>query len=85
MTRRTTSSVDTPAYRWSAIPIACLAENDQAPMHDAAAVQSSDNKYKQMFKLRALHLLATFVLIYVGVEVTLGGSYGLTSCLMRTC
>ena len=52
---------------------ACLAESGQAPLHDTAAAQSGDNKYKQMFKLRALHLLATFVLIYVGVEVTLGG------------
>lgn len=31
------------------------------------------SKYKQMFKLKELHLLAFFILIYVGVEVTVGG------------
>ena len=51
---------------------ACLAESGQIALHDATTVQSGD-KYKQMFKLRALHLLAFFILIYVGVEVTLGG------------
>ena len=52
---------------------ACLAESGQIALHDATTVQSGDNKYKQMFKLRTLHLLAFFILIYVGVEVTLGG------------
>ncbi|KAI0754425.1 MFS general substrate transporter [Daedaleopsis nitida] len=50
----------------------CLAEIGQQPSHD---VDTSDNnsKYKQMFRLRVLHLMALFILIYVGVEVTLGG------------
>ena len=29
---------------------------------------------QKVFKLKAVHLLAFFVLIYVGVEVTIGGS-----------
>ena len=31
------------------------------------------SRYKAMFKLKALHLLALFIMVYVGVEVTIGG------------
>ncbi|KAI0278077.1 MFS general substrate transporter [Russula aff. rugulosa BPL654] len=31
------------------------------------------SKYKEMFRLKALHTLALFILVYVGVEVTIGG------------
>jgi len=31
------------------------------------------SRYKEMFKLKALHLLALFIMVYVGVEVTIGG------------
>jgi len=31
------------------------------------------SKFKEMFKLKALHTLALFTLVYVGVEVTIGG------------
>ncbi|KAI0350646.1 MFS general substrate transporter [Trametes cingulata] len=52
----------------------CLTEIGQTPsVHEEETDNRSGNKYKQIFKLRALHLLAFFVLIYVGVEVTLGG------------
>ena len=40
---------------------------------DADAVSS--NKYKQIFTLKEVHFLALFALIYVGVEVTLGGKH----------
>ena len=40
---------------------------------DADAVSS--NKYKQIFILKEVHFLALFALIYVGVEVTLGGEH----------
>ena len=33
------------------------------------------SKYKEMFKLKALHTLALFTLIYVGIEVTIGGKF----------
>ncbi|KAI0828615.1 major facilitator superfamily domain-containing protein [Trametes gibbosa] len=49
----------------------CLAEIGQTPTHEDES--SANDKYSQMFKLRELHLLAIFILIYVGVEVTLGG------------
>lgn len=32
-----------------------------------------ESLYRQMFKLKATHLLACFALAYVGAEVTLGG------------
>ncbi|TFY79852.1 hypothetical protein EWM64_g4162 [Hericium alpestre] len=35
--------------------------------------QNNDNKYRQIFGLKAVHLLALFILIYVGTEVTIGG------------
>ena len=32
-----------------------------------------ENKYKQIMGLKTVHLLSFFALVYVGVEVTLGG------------
>ncbi|KAH9899251.1 MFS general substrate transporter [Cubamyces lactineus] len=52
---------------------ACLAEIGQIPSHESGNEDGDANKYRQMFKLRVLHLMAFFILIYVGVEVTLGG------------
>ncbi|TCD71913.1 hypothetical protein EIP91_000045 [Steccherinum ochraceum] len=50
----------------------CLLEvGQELEVHPEESTDSS--KYKQMFKLRELHLLAFFILIYVGVEVTVGG------------
>ena len=55
-------------------PAACLAEIGQIPSHESGNEDGDANKYRQMFKLRVLHLMAFFILIYVGVEVTLGGA-----------
>ena len=53
----------------------CLAEIGQPPIHETSSTaDNGGNKYKQMFRLRSLHLLAFFALLYVGVEVTLGGT-----------
>ncbi|THH32779.1 hypothetical protein EUX98_g1406 [Antrodiella citrinella] len=50
----------------------CLAEIGQEPVvHPEDSLDNS--KYKQMFNLKELHLLAFFIFIYVGVEVTVGG------------
>ncbi|TFK87362.1 MFS general substrate transporter [Polyporus arcularius HHB13444] len=43
--------------------------DDLSPDQDA--IQT--NKYKQIFTIRAVHVLALFSLIYVGTEVTIGG------------
>lgn len=50
----------------------CLEEIGQAQIHTSVA-NHEDSKYSQIFRLREVHLLAFFILIYVGVEVTLGG------------
>jgi fucose permease len=34
---------------------------------------SEDSAYRQIMRIKALHLLAFFILVYVGVEVTIGG------------
>lgn len=44
-------------------------------MTGGAANDSSKSKYKQMFRLKELHLLALFIFIYVGIEVTVGGNW----------
>lgn len=49
----------------------CLAQIGQLA-EERESVNGS--KYKEMFKLKALHLLALFILVYVGVEVTIGGT-----------
>lgn len=59
------------------LPQACLTEIGQTPSHEEQSTTNS--KYSQIFGLRALHLLAFFILIYVGVEVTLGGAYVIAS------
>ena len=38
------------------------------------------SKYKEMFKLKALHILALFSLVYVGVEVTISGKSRSVHC-----
>jgi fucose permease len=47
----------------------CLAQIGQATEEEMVG----GSKYKEMFKLKALHTLAFFILVYVGVEVTIGG------------
>ncbi|EED85044.1 predicted protein [Postia placenta Mad-698-R] len=51
------------------------APGDGAHMTGGAANDSSKSKYKQMFRLKELHLLALFIFIYVGIEVTVGGNW----------
>ena len=41
------------------------------PSPPTGATQSS--KFGQMMKLKSLHIMAIFIFIYVGVEVTIGG------------
>jgi len=41
--------------------------------HHLEDAQIPGNKYKRMFALKILHLLAFFALVYVGLEVTIGG------------
>lgn len=50
-----------------------LLDAGQEPSPDVGLIQGGGNKYKQIFALRAVPLLTIFALIYIGVEVTLGG------------
>ena len=34
----------------------------------------TSNMYSQLMKVKALHILALFALLYVGAEVTIGGT-----------
>jgi fucose permease len=49
----------------------CLAQIGQVAEEKEG---NNDSKYKEMFRLKALHLLSFFILVYVGVEVTIGGT-----------
>jgi fucose permease len=40
---------------------------------DTQSVTNKQSKYKQMWKLKVVHLLAFFIFAYCGVEVTMGG------------
>ncbi|KAA1472078.1 MFS general substrate transporter [Dentipellis sp. KUC8613] len=48
----------------------CLTQIGEGASEQSA---SDDNKYRQIFRLKELHLLAFFAFVYVGVEVTIGG------------
>ena len=50
----------------------CLAQIGQ-PAGEKGTNESS--QFNQIFRLREVHLLAFFILVYVGVEVTAGGEY----------
>lgn len=53
----------------------CLQETGQAPPEKTKESEAGVNKYKQIFRLRAVHLMAFFVFTYVGTEVTIGGAF----------
>lgn len=50
----------------------CLAQIGQ-PAGEKGTSEKS--QFSQIFRLREVHLLAFFILIYVGVEVTVGGKH----------
>ena len=49
---------------------------------EASAIDQAneqENKYKQIFGSRAVQLMAFFIWVYVGAEVTIGGKVPVTS------
>lgn len=48
-----------------------LANAGQAPEEQVTSNDSS--KFRQIIRLRTLHILAVWALIYIGIEVTMGG------------
>ena len=51
----------------------CLEEAGEPPHEKTEESLQGMNKYKQVFRLRAVHLMAFFLFTYAGVEVTIGG------------
>lgn len=49
-----------------------MAEAGHAP---GEVDNTRENKYRQIFGTKMVHLLSIWALIYVGVEVTLGGGF----------
>jgi hypothetical protein len=49
-----------------------LADVGQAKA-ETTVVNQEENKYRQIFRMKEVHYLATMLLIYVGVAVTIGG------------
>ena len=56
---------------WTAT--ACLKDIGQAPHEKTEESLRGMNKYKQVFRLRVVHLMSFFLFLYVGVEVSIGG------------
>lgn len=52
---------------------ACLTEIGLPPSPRESDNEKSSTKYKQIMRMREVHLMALFILLYVGTEVTLGG------------
>ena len=57
-----------------------MADMGEEPAEDNTA--SGSNKYHQIMRMSAVHFLAVWALIYVGVEVTLGGVSLFSACLL---
>jgi hypothetical protein len=52
--------------------IALLADAGQPPDENTGAIVD-ENKFRQIFRIKAVHLLAVFAIVYIGIEVTIGG------------
>lgn len=50
-----------------------LTKIGRPPQVEGTAAPSHDNHYRRILGLRVVHVLAFFILAYVGVEVTIGG------------
>jgi fucose permease len=57
--------------------VVILADAGIAPAQETDA--SGSNRFRQMAGTRVLHFIAVFALIYVGIEVTLGGTFLVSS------
>ena len=54
-------------YVYSYVSSVCLSQIGQRPEEHGS--NQLDNQFKQIFNLRAVHFMAFFILVYVGVEV----------------
>ena len=51
----------------------CLRQAGEILPDKTAIEENSDDKFSQLMRSKAVHLLALFVMVYIGVEVTVGG------------
>ncbi|KAG9313550.1 MFS general substrate transporter [Chiua virens] len=65
----------TPRMRRSLVRQECLTQIGQ-PAGERG--ENENSHFRQILSLKDVHLLAVFILVYVGVEVTLGGSWIVT-------
>ena len=62
-----------PLFRYNQplnLLVECLAQIGQEPGEKGT---SEHSQFRQIMSLKTVHLLAVFILVYVGVEVTVGG------------
>ena len=52
---------------------ACLRRAGEILPDNTAIEENSDEKFSQLMRNKTVHLLALFVMVYIGVEVTIGG------------
>ena len=70
---RVSRSLTTKSYCVLGTATACLRDIGQAPHEKTEESLRGMNKYKQVFRLRVVHLMSVFLFLYVGVEVSIGG------------
>ncbi len=56
------------------LPVECLALAGEVIPESTSVTEENTSNLRNVMRSRAVHLLALFTLIYVGVEVTIGGS-----------
>ncbi|GLB45231.1 putative major facilitator superfamily protein [Lyophyllum shimeji] len=69
--RRLHSSLCRDLLLWAA-PLELLEEGGQAPAESNSSAPRESN-FRQLFGLRSVHVLTIFAIIYIGIEVTVGG------------
>lgn len=68
-------------FVFSQLSTELLADAGQAP---AEATTVSGSKYKQILGIKAVHFMAIFAIVYIGVEVTVGGTYSSGTLVMQS-
>ena len=52
---------------------ACLQRAGEILPDKTAVEENNDDKFSQLMRNKTVHLLALFLMVYIGVEVTIGG------------
>jgi hypothetical protein len=69
---------------WGALTACLRRAGEILPDKIASAEIHQDNKFSEVMKNKTVHLLAVFLLIYIGVEVTIGGKFTFLIALTKT-